>query len=113
MPDRASECSVKVLGGRDADAALLHILQPQHNLVDLAQGVVADGVGNKLLFNAFEVEISSVSKELLAMSLVPDADGIATQQAQQLGKGIGVAIRHRGWKYRGWTYQPFAIEAGE
>jgi hypothetical protein len=97
----------------DTDATLLYILQPQDNLVDEAQGVEADGMGDELLLYPLEVEISSVAEEFLAMVFVADIDGIPAQQPKQLSKGVGVAIRHRrredGWR----AYQPLAVEAGE
>lgn len=101
------------LGRWNTDTTLLYIFQPQDNLVDEAQGIEADGMGDELLLYALEVEIPSVSEEFLAMVFVADIDGIPTQQPKQLGKGVGVAIRHRRRENRRRAYQALAVEAGE
>lgn len=70
-------------------------------------------MGNELLLYPFEVEISSVTKEFLAVVFVANIDRIPAQQPQQLGKGVSVAIRHRRREDRRRAYQAFAVETGE
>lgn len=97
----------------DADAALLDVLQAESDFVVAADRVVRYGVREELLLQAFKVEVSGVAEEFAPVRLVADVDGIPAQQAQEVGKGVGVAVRHRGRQDGRRPDETLAVEAGE
>ena len=47
------------------------------------------------------------------MLLVPDVQGVATQQVEQLLEGVGRAVGDGGRHDGGWAEEAFAVEARE
>ena len=100
---------VGVAGG-DADAAFLYALEAQGDLIALAGLVEGDGVGDEALLEALKVEVADVAEQLGAVVLVADGDGVAPQEADDLGKSVGVAVGDRGG-YDGWrSDEALAVE---
>lgn len=98
---------------RDTDSTLLHILQPQHNLIPPPQLVKADTMRNQPLLQPLEVEIPRILQQLLSMHLVAHMNGVSSEELDQIRKGIGAAVGDGGGEDRGRTDEAFALEAGE
>lgn len=98
---------------RDTDPALLHILQPQHNLIPPPQLVKADTMRNQPLLQPLEVEIPRILQQLLSMHLVAHVNGVSSEELDQIRKGVGAAVRDGGGEDGGRTDEALALEAGE
>lgn len=55
-------------------------------------------MGNELLLEAFEVEVSAVAEELAAVFLVAEVDGVAAEEAEDLREVFGGAVGDFGGK---------------
>lgn len=98
---------------RDADAALLHVLDAEDDFLAAALLVEADVVGDEALLQPLEVKVSRVPQQLLAVDVVANMDGISAQQLDQLGESIGAAVRNRGREDGRRTDEALALEARE
>lgn len=70
-------------------------------------------MGDELLLEALEVEVSAVAEKLGAVALVADGDGVAAEEVQDLGEGVGGAVCDGGGQDGGRAEEAFTVEARE
>lgn len=97
----------------DGDAAFEEVAEAEGDLIASPGLVVSQGVGDEALFEAFEVEVAAVLEELGAVGLGADGDGVAAEELEDLGEGVGAAVGDRGGDDGGRAEEALAVEAGE
>lgn len=97
----------------NADAGLADVFDAEDDFVAVAERIEGDIVADKVLLEAFEVKISTISQKLSAMIRVSYMDWVAAQEVYEFGEGVSGAVGYGrgcdGW----WTEHVLAIQARE